>query len=342
MVRLREALQSRPVRRLLFAVAALAAFDRVEPAVRDSLERAHYEDPGRDFRFENSDVFGLGPLVAYLGEHPRGPRRRVLFLGDSVTYGYTLAASDALPGRYQRLDATAKVFNVGLNGFRPGSLYLIAKATVDTVDEIYMLRVPRHTPDVHPLLPDLIPVAADDLARFHLPGADGAERRLSRLANRWRLYRDAYRLQAAMFGSSTRQYLYLHKGALVRGLIARVRAAPAPVPDAAVTIETPMAADMPDLPRQLWLRQESPDLWQTADVFVNRRTRIRFLQVEGHSPDVTAGGIADFNRVYAPYARVLVVHVPSALMFDSTHLTEDGSDVLARALWRVRTEERAP
>ena len=70
---------SRAVRRLAFAVAALVAADRFEPALLRSVEEARYEDPGKDFRFENSDLFGLGPLIAYLREHPRGRQPRVLF-----------------------------------------------------------------------------------------------------------------------------------------------------------------------------------------------------------------------------------------------------------------------
>jgi len=344
MERLRAALGSRPARRLLFAILALAAIDRVEPAILQSLERARYEDPGRDFRFENSDLFDLGPLVDYLREHPRGARRRVVFLGDSVTYGYTLSAAEALPARYQRLDGSAKVFNVGLNGFRPGSLFLIAKATVDCVDEVYALRVPHGTPNVQPLLSSLIPIDEDDRARFQLARPDERERRLSQFADHWRLYRDAYRLQAAMLGSSTRQYLYLHKGAFVRALVARVRAeaAPEPLPGATLTIDAPMSHAMPDAARQRRLRQEDPDLWESADLFLNRRRRIVFLHLSNHSPDMTGADIADFNRVFAPYARVLVVQVPPALTFDSTHLTADGSEALARALWRTRTEEGAP
>jgi hypothetical protein len=66
------------VRRLVFAVAALVVADRFEPALLRSLEEARYEDPAKDFRFGNSDLFGLGPLVAYLREHPHGRQRRVL------------------------------------------------------------------------------------------------------------------------------------------------------------------------------------------------------------------------------------------------------------------------
>jgi len=63
---LRAAAVSRPFRRLLIAVAVLIVADRFEPALLRSAETARYEDPARDFRFENSDLFGLWPLVAAL------------------------------------------------------------------------------------------------------------------------------------------------------------------------------------------------------------------------------------------------------------------------------------
>jgi hypothetical protein len=326
---------------LLFAVAALAVLDRFEPALLRSLEEARYEDPAKDFRFENSDLFGLGPLVAYLREHPRGEHARVMFLGNSVIWGYELATSDALPAQYQRLDRSAKVFNVGLNGFRMGSLFLAAKAAVEGVDLMYVLRVPREEPYVHAILPRLIPVDDGDLARFHLTRPDETERLLSLSVNHWRLYRDSYRLQAAIFGSSTRQFLYLHKGALVRSLMARVRAERASdvASDETVTIEVPVSAAMPDAARQTSLRAQSPDLWEFGDLFLSRRRQGVLLQIPGHSVELTNAAIADFNRVFAPYARVLVLHIPPTLMSDGTHLTSAGAARVARALWDARPQD---
>ena len=68
----------------------------------------------------------------------------MLFFGNSVTYGYLLRAADTVPAHYQRLDASAKVFNVGVNGFGAGSSFLVAKAAIDAVDLVYVLR--RETP----------------------------------------------------------------------------------------------------------------------------------------------------------------------------------------------------
>jgi lysophospholipase L1-like esterase len=45
-----------------------------------------------------------------------------------------------------------------------------------------------------------------------------------------------------------------------------------------------------------------------------------------------------FNRVFAPYARVLVIHIPKELTFDGMHMTSAGAAELARALWNARPE----
>jgi hypothetical protein len=330
------------VRRLVFAIAALVLTDRFEPALLRSLEEARYEDPAKDFRFENSDLFGLGPLIAYLREHPHGRQRRVLFLGNSITYGYLLNATDALPAHYQRLDTSAKVFNVGINGFRTGSSLLVAKAALDSIDMAYVLRGPRESgPKVEPILPRLIPVEDADLAQFHLTAPNEAERMLSRPVNHWRLYRDAYRLQAAIFGSSTRQYIYLHKGAFVRGLIARLHAEQLnrATSDGTVTIDAPVSDALPDTPRQAQLRAQNPELWQFGDLSLNRRRPVVLLHVPGYSEELTLTAIGDFNRVFVPYAKVLVLHVPAQLLFDDRHFTSEGAARVARALWNALPED---
>ena len=331
------------MRRLVFAVATLAVLDRFEPALLRSLEAGRYEDPATDFRLENSDLFGLGPLVAYLHEHPHGPGRRVLFLGNSIVFGYGLSASDALPARYQQLDASAKVFNVGVNGFPTVSSYLVAKAAIDAVDLTYVNLGPIEAPIVAPILPTLIPIDEGDLAQFHLPAPNRTERILSTRANRWRLYRDAYRVQAAMFGSSTRQYIYLHKGAFARALMARVHAAPAgdAPSDATVTIDAPMSAAVPDVSREATWRRDRPELWQFGDLYRSRRKPVVLLQMEGYSKMLADAAIGDFNRVFAPYARVLVVHVPPPLTIDGMHLSSVAATQLARALWDLRQEDHS-
>jgi hypothetical protein len=168
------------------------------------------------------------------------------------------------------------------------------------------------------VLPRLIPIDDEDLAQYHLMPPNRAERMLSTPASQWRLYRDAYRLQAAMFGSSTRQYIYLNKGAFARALIARVRAEQAPGARgaASITIETPVSAAAPDAAREAELRRERPELWQFGDLYRSRRKPVVLLQMEGHSKPLLYAAMGDFNRVYAPYARVIFVRVPRQLTVD--------------------------
>jgi hypothetical protein len=340
--RVRAGARSRPLRRLIFAVVVLVIADRFEPAALRSLEEARYENPARDFRFESSDLFGLGPLVAYLRDHPQGRRQRVLFFGNSMIYGYFLGAADALPAQYQRLTTSAKVFNVGINGDQNLSPFLIMKAAIDSVDQVYVL-LRAGNAGVSPILPELVPVEDSDLRQFHLAKPNSAERALTRAVDHWRLYRDAYRWQAAFFGTSTRQYIYLHKMSLVRGLIASVRATPmdrAPS-SGTVTVDAPVSDAMPDTARQAQLRGQISELWQFADLAMNRRKRVVFLYWVGHSDPLPNAAIGDFNRVFAPYARVLVLHIPAELTFDGVHLTSAGAGQVARALWTARPEALA-
>ena len=161
--------------------------DRFEPALLRAVEETRYERREPDFRFENSDLFGLGPLITDLREHPRGELRRVLFFGNSITYGYLLNAADAVPAHYQRLDTTAKVFNVGINGFDTGSSFLIAKAAVDSVDLVYSFV--RATPAPTRFSRRSFPSRTEICLQFHFSAPNQTERILSRAANHWRLYR---------------------------------------------------------------------------------------------------------------------------------------------------------
>ena len=337
-------LRSRPARRLLFAALLLAILDVMEPRVRQRLEVWRYEDLSKDFRFENSDLFGVGPMVSYLSEHPRGRQPRVMFLGNSVTYGYGLTAAEAVPGQYQRLDRSEKVLNVGVNGFDAGSAYLVAKASRAAVDQVYVLSRTHAT--VSALIANRVPVDPDDAQRFGLPAPTTLDRSLAKAAERWALYRDAYRLQAAIFGTSSRQFLYLYKGAVVRGLVAAVRAAGdvAPQPGDEVEAAAPLAESMPTEKRLATLRSITPPmLWLFADLFRSGEAPLVMLQVPGFSdwlPD--AQSVADFNRAYFPRVRVVILDVPRALFNnDGMHLTDGGAASTARALWRERQAHEA-
>jgi hypothetical protein len=216
---------------------------------------------------------------------------------------------------------------------------VVAKATIDSVDLTYALLGPIERPTIDPMLPRLIPLDAADIARLDAPPPGGAEPALAgALAGRWRLYRDAYRLQAAIFGSSTRQYLYLHKGKFARALVARLRGAEpqAAAPAGAVTIDVPLSDVVPDAARQRALRADRPELWQFGDLARERRKPVVLLQYVGYSRELTDAAIGDFNRAYAPHARVLVVRLPAHLTADGMHVTSAGADQFAHALWNAR------
>ena len=100
-----------------------------------------------------------------------------------------------------------------------------------------------------------------------------------------------------------------------------------------------MSGVAPDADRQARWRGRSPQLWQLGDLFVNRRKQVVFLYLPGYSEALAPEAIGDFNRVYAPYARMLVLQIPGQLTFDGTHLTSAGAAEVARALWNARPED---
>ena len=330
---------SRPARRLLVAVLFLAGVDAIEPLVLSRLESRRYEDPSRDFRFASSDLFGVGPLVAYLREHPAGRQPRVMFLGNSMTYGYGLSESEAIPGQYQRLDRSEKILNVGVNSFDLSSAYLVAKASFAAIDRAYVL-CRTDTDPTHVLIARRVPLEPADARRFALPPESEIEQGLARFAARWALYRDAYRLQAALFGTSSRYFLYMHKGDAARSVLTVLRAAqdspPAGVED--IPAVAPIAAAAPGAERLAALRRVSPEvLWDFAELFRNSGKSVALLQVPGFAewlPDAAA--VADFNRAHTPHARIVIVGVPPDLTLDGMHPNPAGAALMARALWRER------
>ena len=323
----------------MVAVLLLVVGDAFVPSALRGLEEARYEDVVQDFRFENSDLFGVGPLVAYLAERPSGRQPRVMFLGNSVIYGYGLSAAEAVPGQYQRLHRSEKVFNAGVNGFDAASIFLVAKAAMPALDRIYVLSriYDRRTPV---MVAGRVPIDDEDARRFGVPIPDATEEYLQRVADQWALYRHSYRLQAALLGTSARQYLYLHKGTFARSLFATLTArtiAAQPV-DTEVLATAPLATEMPGPERLRALRSASSDLlWSFGELARNQGKTLVILQVPGFSewlPDANA--VADFNRVYFPFARVVLLSVPAAQMSDGMHLTAAGSGAAALALSRER------
>jgi hypothetical protein len=320
----------RELRRLALVVTWLALADRFVLPILEPLEHERYER-GQVFRFENSDLFGLGPLADYLREHPKGDRPRTVFFGNSLVWGYGLRADTAFPAQFQKLHPDTKVFNIAINGFDMGSSYLIAKAMIDSVDRLYVLR--RGT-SADPMMPKLLRVSAEDARTFNVPGADRLEQTLERWMSWWRLYHYSYRLQAALWGSSTRQYIYLHKGELARSLVARVRAQErkADTPAAAMEIVRPMAPDSGSDIQMRGLEIRQPLMWTFASLARDHRKRTTFLHIDGYSESMDPEDVAVFNRVFAPFADIAVVRIPVELTFDRLHLTAPGSKALAEAL----------
>lgn len=335
---MRRLLANRPVRRLLFAVAALAAIDPFVDPLVNRLEQSRYES-AQLFRFENSDLFSLAPLDAYLREHPRGARPRVAFLGDSVVWGYFVEPTQTLPAQFQRVDPSVRVFNLAINGMATPNAYLIAKSILDSVDLFYLGDVGG---PVNPALAGLVPVDDRDMERFRLPRPDRVEAALERSVGFWRLYSQSYRLQSALFGTSTRLYLYLHKGDLVR----RLRGVPAPnltpaaIPDAdraagRITVDDPRAPAMPSDERGIELNHRYQMLWDFAHMVAGRHKRAVLIEFAGHSTAISPADRADLNALFSPYVNFVKLTVPRDLTVDEVHLSPLGCAAVAQVLARV-------
>jgi len=325
------------IRRLAAAVVVLAVIDQFVPAEVARAERERYESTG-PVRFESSDVFGLGPMVAYLQQHPSSDRPRVAFLGDSVIWGYSLQPGESLPAQFQRFEPGVQVLNLGINGLGNINTYLVGKAIIDSLDTLYVL---AGRPDVERPLEQLIPIDQADLQRFELTPPSAVERRLQSLLGFWHLYSDSYRLQAAWFGTSTRVYSYLHKSDLARRLVGQAQPGIATIAQTEdrgtarlVLTDRGESSGPPDAARRLYLRQAQPLLWDFASLAGARQKRVVFIEMNNHSKPLDREVRGDLNAVFAPYATFLRIYVPPALMIDVHHLTAEGSLAVAQALRR--------
>ena len=167
---------ARPARRLLTALVILAVLDPLVPPLLERLERQRYDGDSL-FRFNISDLFSLGPVVAYLREHPRGPRPRVMFLGSSVVWGWEVRAPETMPAQFQRLNPGLRVLNFGLNASETPTSYLIARDVVDAVDLFVAI---DFGDGANPRLSTMIPVEPRDIERFNLRRPDRVEAMLER------------------------------------------------------------------------------------------------------------------------------------------------------------------
>jgi hypothetical protein len=331
---------SSAARRLAVAFIALVAVDLFVPGIRDRLEAARYEQRGNPTRFENSDFFALGPMTQYLREHPDGRQLRTAFIGNSVSFGYGLDVRDTVPAVYERLSPGEKVFNLSVNGLDLGSAYLIAKSVMDSVDTVFLLSRPGLVNDA---LANVIPVSPDDLQRFNLRVV--ATPSLAPLAMRWRLYRDSYRIQAALFGTSTRMYFYMHKGESVRSAWASVIgrrvdgqfvAAEQSTDLPEVTARIPVAA----AGESAALDRANPLLLQLAQAFRERGKRIVIVQIADYAELMPEPMIAAFNAAFAPNASVAIVDRLPAARLDTIHFNREGAAAAAQALRHLVDERR--
>lgn len=312
------------VRRLLFAILWLALIDLFIPPLLQRAEYARYET-GAVYRFENSDLFALGPMVHYLREHPRGPRRRTMFLGNSVVFGYGLETRDALPAQFERIAGDTRVFNAAVNGAESGDSFLLGKAVIDSVDTLYVQLIRRD--GARPILGMLIPVDDTDARHYGLDRLGPIEATLRSMLGRvWHLYGDNDRLQAALFGTSTRQYFYLHKRELLLAIVGRASHVAPETPRSTIAVSLSQRNGILGLPRPLL------DLAEVAKAHRKRLVILDFQQ------RVAAAG---FNAKYAPYAELVSIDVPPALRFDTMHLTPAGANAVAAALV-AHERERAP
>lgn len=326
------------LRRLTIAVLVLAAVDQFVPAQLARLEHDRYES-NRLFRFEDSDLFSLGPLVAYLREHPRGEKARVAFFGDSVIWGYSVRGSETVPAQFQRLRPDVRVFNAGINNFTTGGSYLMAKAMIEAIDTMYVLVIGSAA---DPSLAKLIPVRDEDVTRFDIERPDRVEQALHRGLGFWNAYTNSYRVQSALFGTSTRVYWYLHKGNLASRVLGRPidqDSVPSLVPDPDhairhLTWDKRLAAPRPSPARRELLANRYSLLWQFAMLATEHGKQVVFIELGQHSPEISDEDRGDLNATFEPHATFIRVGVPAALTTDSLHLTPVGSAAVAELLAR--------
>lgn len=327
-------------RRLLFALVWLVVLDQFVPPLLRVVEKRRYEG-NATFRFPASDVFALGPAVSYLREHPHGDRPRMIFLGNSVIFGFGLDPEEAAPAQFERLQPPRHAWNMAINDSSMGTSYLIYNDVIDSADCAF---IQFYGASADASLPALIPVDDTDVARFHLRTPNPMEKRLeSGLGVIWHLYGLNYRLQTALFGTSTRQSLYINKRNLVRSLIAHVhRLSPEERPvwqggnGAQVEMHVPHAPAMPDERASQLLRGTQPLLWSLGTLAKTHRKHTVLLHLDMPGEVwISEPEAGEFNALFAPFTEIVQIKIPRALTFDGQHMTPEGARSFAKALVRV-------
>lgn len=320
--------EARFTRRLVLTLLWLALFDALVPSLVRTLEKRRYEGSS-PFRFESSDLFGLGPFVSYLRDHPRGDRPRIVFFGNSIIFGAGVSTADTIPSQYQRLRPDVRTFNAAVNGDGFGTSYLVAKAILDSVDVLYVQVIGR---TAHPLAASLIPVDEPDARAFGLQTPDPVESGLQTAAGRlWRLYGFHERLQAALFGTSTRNFLYQRAKELRSPASNHAQ----PSHGGQIGFRVPRAAAVTGA-----LTEHHEVLRKFAELARSRRKRIVFMALEYSGGKVNDAPIAEFNTLYAPYAEMVVITIPPGITHDGMHPTPAGCREIAAVLLRHERQRR--
>jgi len=259
-----------------------------------------------------------------------------VFFGDSVVWGYRLRTEDSLPEQFARRRSDVRVFNFAVNGFGSGSAFLMLKAIVDSIDTVY-LEIGGEA--VNSGLARLIPVSDADITRFGLERPDRAEQRLEEFAGFWRLYRDSYRLQAALFGTSTRNYLYSNKAAMLwwRGAPARdmtgsAGLAPIRPSSSQLAVAHPVAETPPTAERTAEVARAEPWLWEYASFIRASGKRAVFYMILPPREADNRRDWADLNRIFRGSVVFVRVGVPDDMRIDSVHLSAAGSAAVAALL----------
>jgi hypothetical protein len=248
-------------------------------------------------------------------------------------------AEDTVAARFQARVPGEHVLNLGVNRTDTGDMYLIAKSVLDSVATLYVFdRLPRV---LHQQLPQLIPIAPDDLTRFGLmppTHARGNRGSGNEVLSFWRLFRDSYRIQAAGLGTSTRVFTYSRLVTAGRALRRRPdpRAAEPAVGATAISVDSRVAAAAPSAERAAFLSRERALLWDFAQMVRDHHRTAVFVEMATNAGTLAADERADLNAQFGPEVRFVLVEVPPPLMIDGSHLNRTGAVALAEILWRLR------
>jgi hypothetical protein len=204
------------------------------------------------------------------------------------------------------------------------------KAMIGAIDVVY---VHADGTEINKALARMIPVSDDDVRRYGLDPPDRLEQGLERRLAFWRLYGRSYRLQAALFGTSARNYLYTHKSVVFGGEASSAPPAGyAPNPPSSNRLTVRYAAASADTPvDEEALAASEPWLWDFATFIRSSGKRAVFWRLANDGSGLSESWTS-LNRVFRGSAVFATVTVPPEMMIDERHLSARGSAQLAGVL----------